>query len=114
AGRHRGERDAVVLRLERPGAMDHETGGEARERRGEVARGVIELRVLQAQIHQASPPRIRVATGGDDLHRRRRGERAADAGTENAVPADHDDAHLLSLESRAGSKQRTPALTSRV
>src|SRR5258706_5958288 len=95
AGRHRGERDAVVLRLERPGAVDHEIGREALERRGEVARGVIQLRVLQLQAVERALPSLRIAARGDDLHAGRHGEPAADAGAEIAVPAYHDDTHGL-------------------
>jgi len=62
---------------------------------------VIQPRVLQVQIREAAPPRIRVAAGGDDLHRGRAGERAADAGAEIAETADHDDAHGM-FQSRAG------------
>src|ERR1041385_5239821 len=114
AGRQRGERDPVVLRLERPGAMDHEAGGEAGERARELVLGVIQPRVLNLQAVEGALPSLRMAARGDDFHRGRHAERAADAGAEIAVAADHDDAHVLSLESRAGTRTRTPDLASGV
>src|SRR2546430_432629 len=94
--------------------MDHEAGGEAGERAREVVLGVIQPHVLKLQAVEGALPSLRMAACGDDFHRGRHGERAADAGAEIAVAADHDDAHVLSLERRAGTRPRTPDLASGV
>jgi len=57
--------------------MDHEIGRETFERRGKVARGVIQLRVLQVQVREEDLPSLRMPARGDDLHRGRPGEPAA-------------------------------------